>query len=237
MKGDETAMRVRVIGMGNVLMGDDGFGPNVIASLLAMPRAPEPSRRRFVLLHAGQLAHRPSARTLLEAARIVIASDPRAAEELTIRFLGGNEELRPDEWESLGLASVVETMPSQPHIEALATMRRSDALVLLGHGGSADSLLFTGKIYEYLTSGRPVLGLVDEGPAAELIRTTGAGEVRGAEDAKGAAQVLRAWLHAWRHGEPFEARIPESVAADWDRTKMAQTAAKLLTTLTEPVQD
>lgn len=204
--------------------------------LLATRGAAEPARKRFVLLHAGQLAHRPSARTLLDAARLVIDSDARAREELSIRFLGGNEELSPSEWESLGLASVVETVPSQPHVKALAAMRTADALVLLGHGGSADSLLYTGKLYEYLTSGRPVLGLVDEGPAAELIRGTGAGEVRRADDAKGAAEVLRTWLAAWRRGERLEVRIPESTALAWDRKEMARVGASLLSTLTEPAE-
>ncbi|HET9252139.1 MAG TPA: glycosyltransferase [Candidatus Eisenbacteria bacterium] len=201
----------------------------------ARPSQEEP-RRRFVLLHAGQLAHRPSARTLLEAARMLISEDPRVAEELTIRFLGGNEELRPEEWERLGLGPVIETVPSLPHIEALAAMRRAEALVLLGHGGSADSLLYTGKIYEYLTSRSPVLGLVDPGPAADLIRDSGAGEVRPADDARGAAEVLRAWLDAWRRGEEIPARTPESMARTWDRARIAEAAARLLTTLAEPVQ-
>lgn len=204
--------------------------------LSSRPGTPAGSPRRFVLLHAGQLAHRPSARTLLTAARKLVASDPRAARELTIRFLGGNEELRPEEWEAMGLASMVEALPSRPHVEALAAMREADALVLLGHGGSADALLYTGKIYEYLTSGRLTLGLVDPGPAAELIRASGAGEVRDADDAKGAAGVLGAWLDAWRRGEPVAGRAPDDMAAAWDRKRMAAAAAALLTTLAEPVQ-
>lgn len=218
----------------------NGFDPDDWARadrLLLSRAAPEPpASRRFVLLHAGQLAHRPSARTLLEAARSLIASDPRVAHELLIRFLGGNEELRPGEWASLGLESVVEAATSRPHIEALAAMREADALVLLGHGGSADSLLYTGKIYEYLTSGRPVLGIVDSGPAAGLIRDTGAGVVRAADDARGTAEVLRAWLEAWRRGESATVEIPSDVAAAWDRKRMAASAAAILTTLTEPVQ-
>jgi glycosyltransferase involved in cell wall biosynthesis len=217
----------------------NGYDPDDWARvdrLLAARPAPAEPRRRFVLLHAGQLAHRPSARTLLEAARLLIASDPRAADDLSIQFLGGNEELRPEEWESLGLGSVVETAPSLPHIEALAAMRGADALVLLGHGGQADSLLYTGKIYEYLTSGRPVLGLVDPGPAADLIRDSGAGEVRAADDAKGAARVLRAWLEAWRRGDEVAGRAPETMVRSWDRARAAETAAKLLQSLAEPVQ-
>ena len=217
----------------------NGYDPDDWAradALLASRAAPATRERRFVLLHAGQLAHRPSARTLLEAAGSVVASDPDAARDLAIRFLGGNEELRPEEWGALGLENVVEAVPSQPHIEALAAMRDADALVLLGHGGSADSLLYTGKIYEYLTSGRPVLGLVDAGPAAELLRASGAGEVRGAGDAKGAAEVLRAWLGAWRRGETIPGVTPESMRAGWDRRTLAAAAATLLTTLVEPVQ-
>lgn len=204
--------------------------------LASRPAPPAGAPRRFVLLHAGQLAHRPSARTLLAAARLLVSSDPRAASELAIRFLGGNEELRPEEWEALGLTSVVEALPSRPHIEALAAMREADALVLLGHGGSADALLYTGKIYEYLTSGRPTLGLVDPGPAADLLRASGAGEVRSAEDAKGAAEVLEAWLEAWRRGETVARRPPDEMAETWDRRRMAASAAALLTTLAERVR-
>jgi glycosyltransferase involved in cell wall biosynthesis len=217
----------------------NGYDPDDWAradALLASRAAPAPRERRFVLLHAGQLAHRPSARTLLEAAGSLVASDPGAARDLAIRFLGGNEELRPEEWSALGLENVVEAVPSQPHIDALAAMREAGALVLLGHGGSADSLLYTGKIYEYLTSGKPVLGLVDAGPAAELLRASGAGEVRGAGDAKGAAEVLRAWLEAWRRGETIPGVTPESMRAGWDRRALAAAAATLLTTLVEPVQ-
>lgn len=35
MSAETTLLRIRVIGLGNVLMGDDGFGPNVIAALQA----------------------------------------------------------------------------------------------------------------------------------------------------------------------------------------------------------
>src|SRR3990172_11179241 len=56
-------------------------------------RETERDRGRFVLLHAGQLAHRPTVRTLLAAVRRVVDEDRAASGDLVVRFLGGNEEL------------------------------------------------------------------------------------------------------------------------------------------------
>jgi glycosyltransferase involved in cell wall biosynthesis len=190
--------------------------------------------RRCVLLHAGQLAHRPTVRTLLDSVHRVIQDDPSARDQLRIRFLGGNEELRPAEWEERGLAGVVEIEPSRPHLEALAAMRRAHALVLLGHGGDADSLLYTGKIYEYLTSGRPVLAILDTGPAAELIRQAGAGTVCGSADAACAAKAVAALLRSWREGPDVAVRPPPALAATWERKTLAAQAARILQTLAEP---
>jgi len=186
------------------------------------------SPHRFVLLHAGQLAHRPTVRTLLEAANLVMARDPLARGELRLRFVGGNEEIGPREREGYGLGEALEFLPSQPHIESLASMRSAGALLLLGHGGAADSLLYTGKIYEYLSSGRPVLGIVDPGPGAALIRSSRAGAVIAPGDEEGAAQAILGWLHAWRGGASLTTHLAEGSPAAWERSKMAADAAKIL---------
>lgn len=203
-------------------------------------RLPAPNeggaRRRFVLLHAGQLAHRPTAHTLLAAVARVVASDPSAASELTIRFLGGNEEIAPEEIQSLSSSGVVEFQSSRPHLEALAEMRRAQALLLLGHGGDADSLLYTGKIYEYLTSGRPVLGILGAGPAADLIRASSGGVVCNADDAGRAAETIGAWLSEWRRSGALPSVPLPAAAPTWERQTIAGRASKLLDGLVKPAK-
>jgi glycosyltransferase involved in cell wall biosynthesis len=184
--------------------------------------------KRFVLLHAGQLAHRPTVRTLLDAARLVRDRDPRARGELLLRFMGGNEEIGPGELHRYDLGEALEFLPSQPHIESLVSMRRAASLLLLGHGGSADSLLYTGKLYEYLSSGRPVLAILDEGPAAELIRSTGAGAVIRPGDAEGAASTIQAWLQAWRAGKGLSAPVSPALLDRWERRNLAAQASEIL---------
>jgi glycosyltransferase involved in cell wall biosynthesis len=184
--------------------------------------------KRFVLLHAGQLAHRPTVRTLLDAARLLLDRDPRARAELLLRFVGGNEEIGSRERSLYGLGEALELLPSQPHIESLVSMRRAAALALLGHGGSADSLLYTGKLYEYLSSGRPVLAILDDGPAAQLIRSAGAGSVIRPGDAEGVAAILLEWLQAWRAGKGPSAPVSPALLDGWERRNMAARASEIL---------
>jgi len=117
---------------------------------------------------------------------------------------------------------------------ALRAMRRAYALVLLGHGGEADSLLYTGKIYEYLTSGRPVLGILDSGPAADVILEAGAGAVVRPGDVALAAQAIEGFLRSFRAGQASEVRPPAALAAGWERKAMAGRAAAILGRLAEP---
>ena len=189
---------------------------------------PADASRRFVVLHAGQLAHRPTVRTLLEAARRLFERDPSAREEMRLCFTGGNEEIGPRERERYGLEGALEFTPSQPHIRSLVTMRSASVLALLGHGGSADSLLYTGKIYEYLSSGRPVLAILDEGPAAELIRSTGAGVVVASGDVEGALGALREYLAAFRAGQDLTTHVPATALSQWGRPNLAAQTARIL---------
>ena len=190
--------------------------------------APDPGLRPFVLLHAGQLAHRPTVRTLLDGARRVLERDSAAARDLRVRFVGGNEEIGAGDRARYGLGPVLETFPSLPHIESLVSMKRAGALALLGHGGEADALLYTGKIYEYLSSGRPVLAIADQGPATQLIRSTGAGIVIRPGDVEGVAKALHEWLRAWRQGKDLSTQLPFDLLSVWERRNLAHQASRIL---------
>ena len=189
---------------------------------------PAAASRPFTLLHAGQLAHRPTVRTLLDAARRLRDAEPSLAGGLRLVFLGGNEQIDRRDLVRAGTSRLVEQRDSAPHLEALVAMRAADALVLLGHGGAGDALIYTGKIYEYLTSGRPVLAILDAGPARDLLRDAGAGPLPLAPgDVEGVASALRGLIERARR--PARARTPSVPAALVPtRPEIAARAASLL---------
>jgi glycosyltransferase involved in cell wall biosynthesis len=208
----------------------NGYDPDDWARVakLEHPVSNSSDEARFVLLHAGQLAHRPTVSDLLEAAKRLIAESGRRRDTLRLRFMGGNEGLSPEEVSRAGLDGVVEFVPSAPHLESLAAMKRAGALVLLGHGGDADSQLYTGKIYEYVTSGRPVIGILDDGPASALLAASGRGVACRMGDVTSVADAIRVPLEAWEQGKTAPNSPLPAMAQAWERQTMARHAAELL---------
>jgi glycosyltransferase involved in cell wall biosynthesis len=210
----------------------NGYDPDDFARAESHGRPRSASAPRpFLLLHAGQLAHRPTVETVLAAVRRIHGSTPELESRLRVRFLGGNEEIADPARLRAELGPLIEVSPSVPHLESIAAMRDADALLLLGHGGRGDALIYTGKIYEYLASGRPVLAVADEGPATELIRRLGAGAVHRPGDSDGLASTLLDWVRRAERGEPAPGASPRALQG-LDRRESALRAAAVLSQLT-----
>jgi glycosyltransferase involved in cell wall biosynthesis len=150
---------------------------------------------RFRITYTGSFFAQRDPRPFLEA---VGRSDP----EVLARFVG---RLRPAdrEWaEGLGLGGRLELLPYVPRRRALELQRDSDALLLLvaeagGRGRGAPS----GKIFDYLAAGRPILAAVPlEGAAADLIRETNAGLVVPPDDVSGLTEAIADLHGRWRSG-------------------------------------
>ena len=79
-----------------------------------------------------------------------------------------------------------------PRADSLRLQRESEALLLLvpDAGGRGRGVL-SGKVFEYIAAGRPILAVVPpDGAAAELVRETGSGVVARPDDIEGIRQAL-----------------------------------------------
>ena len=181
---------------------------------------------RFRITHAGSFFGKRDPRPFLQA----LAT---SGLDVVARFVG-DFRASDREWaETLGLGDRLQLVPYAPRAESLRLQRDSEALLLLvpDAGGRGKGVL-SGKVFEYLAAGRPIVAVVPpDGAAAELIRETGAGVVVAPDDVDGIRDALER-LHAeFRDGGLLSNELTPSVRERLSRRARVEETAELLRTM------
>ena len=178
---------------------------------------------RFRITHTGNFFGKRDPRPFLSALAQIDAP-------ITARFIG---EFRTADrlWaESLGLDEKLELIRFQPHAEAIASQRNSEALLLLiPYSAGRGTDVTSGKIYEYLAARRPILAAVPpRGAAAELVRKAGAGLVVAPDDSEAIRAALSELVERWRKGKLTDVELPPELVSGIDRKERMREIAELI---------
>ena len=154
---------------------------------------------------------------------------------------GGGNSVIPDQrllFEACGSSPWTrdrrQILPYAPRAESLALQRDSEALLLLiPEAGGRGKGVLSGKVFEYVAVGRPILASVPpDGAAAELIRETGAGVIAPPDDPVAIRTAIEELHGRWR-----DDGLPDvDLSDDWRdrlsrRTRVEEMAAVLRATL------
>ncbi|HJR95686.1 MAG TPA: glycosyltransferase family 4 protein [Gaiellaceae bacterium] len=141
--------------------------------------------KRFRITHTGSFFGRRDPRPFLEAFA-------QADLDAVARFVGDFRSTDREWAEALGLGDRLELVPYAPRGESLRLQRDSEALLLLvPEAGGRGKGVLSGKVYEYIAAGRPILAVVPpDGAAAALVRETGSGVVVAPDDIEGIRAAL-----------------------------------------------
>ncbi len=186
----------------------NGFDPADFAG------ATEPAAEEWTLAHTGTLPARRFPEGLVPGLIEFMRTEPAAAGSMRLHLAGSiDPDLRPVIFQP-GLEPVLQDEGYLPHAESVRLLRRSHLLLLLIEDGPRAGGILTGKLFEYLASGRPILALAPEGEAADLIRRTRAGRVVSGDDPGAVTAALREAFDAYRTGRrPFCEPDAEAIAA------------------------
>ncbi len=185
-----------------------------------------PAEGAFELTHVGSLYASRNPVGLWSTLERLRADDQVPA--LRIRLVG---TVDPNVHRSLrahGLSSITEHVSYVPHAKAMAFMRQAGLLLLSIEDFPQAGGMMTGKIYEYLASGRPVLGVgPPDGDAAALLRRTDGGQLFGRDDVSGLAEYIQSHYEAWAAGTPRRGAPAEAVQPYRRRAQTKQMATEL----------
>jgi hypothetical protein len=203
----------------------NGFDPEDFESI--RPAASD----GFVISHVGNLL---PARNPEELWR-VLGRLYRSGEisELRIRFVGNVDGSVRRSVKNAGLRPVTEYVPYVPHEKALAYMVGSTLLLLTINrsGGSEFEGHIPGKLYEYLGSGRPVLGIgAERAEVARILEETNGGKMVDFGDAAAIEELVGDYYADWSQGKSLQ-RSSGSALEPFTRQHQTEQLAALLTEL------
>jgi glycosyltransferase involved in cell wall biosynthesis len=128
---------------------------------------------RFTITYVGTLSDNYPVEGLLPALKTLHDSGI----DFILRFVGTVSERTRNFIKSQIPEKLLVFLPYVPHNEAINFMRESSLLILIIPLHQSSKSIITGKIFEYLASGKPILclGPID-GDAAEIINMCNAGQ-------------------------------------------------------------
>ncbi|MGZ4318306.1 MAG: glycosyltransferase [Gaiellaceae bacterium] len=191
------------------------------ADLPAAP--PRPPADRFVLAHVGTLYDSIDPAPVFEALAALIGRGEIDGQRVLVRVVGSVwvERFAPPAGVEVEQTGYVE------HARALQEMFSATALLLYV---PTSSLAPSGKLFEYLASGRPLLCLThQDNLAARLVREWGAGVVADPHDQ---ADIERALLELWQRwlddGLPDQEEVRRRTLERYSRRAGAERLAQVL---------
>lgn len=148
--------------------------------------------------------------------------------KLKIRLVGNVDASVMQSLTSTGLDRLVEQVPYCPHHEAVQYMKGSGALLLPINRVFSAKGIVTGKLFEYLAAGKPIIGIgPSDGDAANIIDETMAGKMIDYENDDAMSHYLHALYNAWEKNETFLEADTAAIAA-YSREGQTAQLAKLL---------
>ncbi len=160
---------------------------------------------------------------LLGALQSLRADAHPAGREAVLEIAGNVDPLTRRVIDDSGFGDRVRTPGFLAHDRCTEFAAAADVLVLAMHGlpAGARARMVPGKFYEYLATGRPILGLVPEGDARDWLREDPRSRVADPCSAASIREALVSMHDAWRRGESTASRrIP--LAARFTRRAQAE---------------
>ena len=152
-------------------------------------------------------------------------------DELTIVLVGNVDREVLNDIEQIGISHLVNQKEYVPHDLAVQYMQLGSALLLPINRGPAGKGILTGKVFEYIAAGNPILGIgPTDGDAAHVLATTGAGTMLDYNDSIRIRNTLLSYYSSWQKGTPAILTNTDQIT-QFSRKQQASQFAELLKSL------
>lgn len=185
-----------------------------------------PYSKKMRFTYAGTFYRNRTPKYFLRALSEVLKEHPNLKKKIESIFIGTFRKENLAMIESLGLTDVVKVFGYLDHRSTVRYLMTSDVLWLTIGNGKGEDQISTGKLFEYIGSRKPILGLVPDGIAKSTIIESGAGKVLDPDDVAGIKNAILEYYGLWEKKQLSE--IPLEFAQAFDRVRLAGELAREL---------
>ncbi len=165
------------ISVDNAVSITNGFDPDDIQRVV--DRRPE-GARPFLLMYAGSVHAHYNLDPFWRVLRTLVDAGTITPSTFRVEFIGN---LALDDVRRHGLDAFVGTRPFVPHERVFDELARADALLVVETPGYYAEFGYAAKVFDYVLTGKPVVGLVDTGGNTyRLLREASVGYCADAHD-------------------------------------------------------
>jgi len=209
----------------------NGFDPNDFDAL-----QPTSHPGRFTIVYTGSFYDRRQPDALWRALRTLADSGRIDPSQVRVEIIGKNTPafVLGSNGQDGVIRGMVHFSGFMSHRESLARMMGADVLLLYIPSGENTGSVLTGKIFDYLYSGKPILGIIPpDGMAAELINRAGTGFIADYTDLEGITDRILSLWKLWQQ-DKLKTVVPDPNAIiSFSRQHLAGVLADYVESLME----
>lgn len=185
-----------------------------------------PHSDRMRITYSGTFYRNRTPKYFLRALSELIKEHPDYGKSIEAVFVGTFRKENLALVDSLGLQDVVKVLGYLDHKSSVKYLMTSDLLWMTIGRGKGEDMISTGKLFEYIGSRKPILGLVPNGVARNAILDTRAGKAVEPDDVNGIKEALLEYFALWEKKQM--PHISADFAKNFDRAKLTGDLAKEL---------
>lgn len=187
-----------------------------------------PDNQRFTMVYTGALYGRRKPDTFFQALSELIKENKLPSDGFEIRLIGNYHKDRlQSQIDSFGLTTQIKIVGYVPHNECIRQQLLADALILIEGTGRGAEAFYTGKIFEYMNTGRPVLAILPEnGAAAQLVRESRIGVVAHTDNVERIKENILNYYNRWKDGR-LDFEPDKEVISRYERKELTKKLAEV----------
>lgn len=161
------------------------------------------SKEIFRITYVGTMAETYKPVVFFEALKEIISTQQSI--RISLRFVGSVADSVKKQLSESGILDHVEIIPTVIHPKAVFYMQESDMLLLAIPDTPGNEGILTGKLFEYLATRNPIIGLGPvKGEAAAILTECAAGKMFERSEKQAMINYLNSVILRWKSGEGIE---------------------------------